>query len=179
VPPWPPGPLRAKEKKKHSALVDAALGAFAVCFTQSPSFLAYQRDRTARKGQSNAHPFFGLVAIPSDNQMRALLDPVSPESVVPVFHHGLATLEHPQQRTARKEKVITPAEAKVKELEEKRKAREEALTKQHPRQIPACDSFPDLSHYSPSLRGRGKPGYMTVTWFAGEQRLDGILVPDG
>jgi hypothetical protein len=93
-------PDKRKGKNKHYALVDAALGAFAVFFTQSPSFLAYQRDMAARKGQSNAHTLFGLAEIPSDNQIRALLDPVSPELVVPVFHHGLATLEHTQQLTA-------------------------------------------------------------------------------
>jgi hypothetical protein len=84
-------PDKRKGKNKHYALVDAALGAFAVFFTQSPSFLAYQRDMTARKGQSNAHTLFGLAEIPSDNQIRALLDPVSPELLVPLFQHGLAT----------------------------------------------------------------------------------------
>jgi hypothetical protein len=57
-------PDKRKGKNKHYALVDAALGAFAVFFTQSPSFLAYQRDMAARKGQSNAHTLFGLHAIP-------------------------------------------------------------------------------------------------------------------
>jgi hypothetical protein len=93
-------PLTLEKSHKHYALVDAALGAFAVFFTQSPSFLAYQRDMTARKGQSNAHTLFGLAEIPSDNQIRALLDPVSPELMVPLFHHGLATLEQTQQLVA-------------------------------------------------------------------------------
>jgi hypothetical protein len=93
-------PDKRKGKNKHYAVVDAALGAFAVFFTQSPSFLAYQRDMTARKGQSNAHTLFGLAEIPSDNQTRALLDPVNPELVVPVFQHGLATLAHTQQLAA-------------------------------------------------------------------------------
>ena len=89
-------PDQRKGKNKHYALVDAALGAFAVFFTQSPSFLAYQRDMTARKGQSNAHTLFGLHAIPTDNQIRTLLDPVSPERMVPLFHHGLAAVEQTQ-----------------------------------------------------------------------------------
>ena len=72
-------PDTRKGKNKHYTLLDAALGAFAVFFTQSPSFLAYQRDLTARQGQSNAHTLFGLTEIPSDNQIRALLDPVPPE----------------------------------------------------------------------------------------------------
>jgi hypothetical protein len=93
-------PDKRKGNNKHYALVDAALGAFAVFFTQSPSFLAYQRDMKARKGQSNAHTLFGIHEIPSDNQIRALLDPVSPELVVPVFQHGLATLEQTRQLEA-------------------------------------------------------------------------------
>jgi hypothetical protein len=93
-------PDHRKEKNKHYSLVDAALGAFAVFFTQSPSFLAYQRDMTARKGQSNAHTLFGIDEIPSDNQIRVLLDPVSPQLLVPLFHHGLATLEQTQQLAA-------------------------------------------------------------------------------
>jgi hypothetical protein len=64
------GPDQRKGKNKHYALVDAALGAFAVFFTQSPSFLAYQRALTARKGQSNAHTLFGLHEIPTDNQIQ-------------------------------------------------------------------------------------------------------------
>jgi hypothetical protein len=40
-----------KGKNKHYTVRDAALSAFAVFFTQSPSFLAYQRDRTAHKGR--------------------------------------------------------------------------------------------------------------------------------
>src|SRR5215475_3852813 len=86
------GADKRKGKNKHYALVDAALGAFAVFFTQSPSFLAYQRDMAARKGQSNAHPLFGIHEIPRDNQIGIRLDPVSPELRVPLFHHGLVML---------------------------------------------------------------------------------------
>jgi hypothetical protein len=84
-------------KNTHYSLVDAALGAFAVFFTQSPSFLASQRDMQARKGHSNAHTLFGLHEIPTDNQIRTLLDPVSPERMVPLFHQGLSTLEQTHQ----------------------------------------------------------------------------------
>jgi hypothetical protein len=81
-----------KGKNKHYIVRDAALGAFAVFFTQSPSFLAYQRDMTAHKGQSNAHTLFGLTEIPCDNQIRTLLDPVPPALLGPVFEHGFNTL---------------------------------------------------------------------------------------
>jgi hypothetical protein len=90
-------PDKRTGKNKQYSLVDAALGAFAVFFTQSPSFLAYQRDMQARKGKSNTHTLFGLEEIPSDNQIRVLLDPVSPELVFPLFDRGLATLEQTAQ----------------------------------------------------------------------------------
>jgi len=93
-------PDKRTGKNTHYALVDAALGAFAVFFTQSPSFLAYQRDMHARKGQSNAHTLFGLHEIPTDNQIRALLDPVRPEQMVALFQHGLATGEQTHQLAA-------------------------------------------------------------------------------
>ncbi len=93
-------PDARKGNNKHYTVRDAALGAFAVFFTQSPSFLAYQRDMTAHKGQSNAHTLFGLTEIPCDNQIRTLLDPVPPELRGPVFNHGFKTLVQTQQLAA-------------------------------------------------------------------------------
>jgi hypothetical protein len=89
-----------KGKNKHYTVRDAALGAFAVFFTQSPSFLAYQRDMAKRQGQSNAQTLFGLTEIPCDNQIRTLLDPVPPELLGPVFDHGFTTLVETQQLAA-------------------------------------------------------------------------------
>lgn len=65
--------------------VDVGMGAFSVFFTQSPSFLAYQQDLKRRKGHSNAESLFGMEQIPSDNQIRSLLDPVAPSYLSPVF----------------------------------------------------------------------------------------------
>jgi hypothetical protein len=73
------GPHRVYE------LADAALGAFAVFFAQSPSFLAYQRDMQRRKGRNNAQSLFGIDQVPSDPQIRNLLDPVAPEYLAPAF----------------------------------------------------------------------------------------------
>jgi hypothetical protein len=41
--------------KSRYALSDAGLAAFSVFFTQSPSFLAYQRDMAKRKGTKYTH----------------------------------------------------------------------------------------------------------------------------
>lgn len=67
------------------SMADAALGAFSVFFTQSPSFLDFQRTLQVAKGCNNALSLFGVTQIPSDNQIRNLLDPVPPSAVLPVF----------------------------------------------------------------------------------------------
>lgn len=67
---------------------DAALSAFGIFFTQSTSFLGYQRMLEERKGRSNVESLFGVERIPSDNQIRNLLDPVEPELLYGVFEQG-------------------------------------------------------------------------------------------
>ena len=71
-------------------IADAALGAFAVFFTQSPSFLAYQREMQVRQGRDNAQSLFGVTAIPSDNEIRNLLDSVAPRYVGKLFWETFA-----------------------------------------------------------------------------------------
>ena len=66
-------------------MADAALGAFAVFFVQSPSFLAHQRDMQRSQGQNNAQSLFGIEQVPSDPQIRNLLDPIPPEQLAPPF----------------------------------------------------------------------------------------------
>ena len=80
-------------KNTQYAIKDAALGAFAVFFTQSPSFLAYQRTMQQATGRSNAESLFGIGAIPCDNQIRTLLDPVAPAQLFPVFAEVYDALE--------------------------------------------------------------------------------------
>ena len=74
-------------------VADAALGAFAVFFTQEPSFLAHQRAMQLTKGQGNAERLFALHALPSDNQIRNLLDPVSPQQLGPIYRHVFQALD--------------------------------------------------------------------------------------
>ena len=81
-----------KGKNTQYTIKDAALGAFAVFFTQCPSFLAYQQTMQHTKGRSNAETLFGMDAIPCDNQIRTLLDPVEPRAVFPVFETIFAAL---------------------------------------------------------------------------------------
>src|ERR671914_936245 len=70
---------------------EAVLGAFALFFSQSPSFLAYQQAMQQAQRRSNAQSLFGIEQIPSDNQIRNLLDPIAPGLFYPVFS---STFEH-------------------------------------------------------------------------------------
>jgi len=78
-------PDTRRGKNISYAVKDAALGAFAVFFTQSPSFLAHQQALHQAKGSSNAHSLFGITQIPCDNQIRTLLDRVPPSHIFPIF----------------------------------------------------------------------------------------------
>lgn len=73
---------------------DAALSAFGVFFTQSPSFLAYQRAMQRGQGHNNAGSVFGVKEIPSDAQIRNLLDPVAASEWRAPFWDILGRLEH-------------------------------------------------------------------------------------
>ena len=74
------------------SMADAAMSAFSVFFTQSPSFLDFQRTLEVTKGCSNAQSLFGMTQIPSDNLIRNLLDPVAPSTVFPLFSYAVDAL---------------------------------------------------------------------------------------
>ncbi len=76
---------RGKSNNQRYTVADAALSAFAIFFTQSPSFLDSQLRMQKEQGKNNAASLFGVHQIPSDNQIRNLLDPVSPETLFPLM----------------------------------------------------------------------------------------------
>ena len=80
-------------KKTRYALKDAALGAFAVCFTQSPSWLASQRTLPHANGRSHAERLLRMGALPGDHQLRTWLAPVAPAQLFPVCAEVSAALE--------------------------------------------------------------------------------------
>lgn len=90
-------PDKRTGKNTRYGMEDAALSAFSVFFTQTPSFLAYQRMMEGSKGKSNTQSLFGVHRIPSDNHIRDLLDSVAPEHVFPVFEEILQVLEQQGQ----------------------------------------------------------------------------------
>jgi hypothetical protein len=76
-----------KGKNTRYTMVDAGLSAFSVFFMQSPSFLEYQRSLEQAQGKNNAQTLFGVHDIPSDNQIRHLLDSTEPGQVKPLFSY--------------------------------------------------------------------------------------------
>jgi hypothetical protein len=69
------------------------MSAFSVFFTQSPSFLAYQKDMEKNKGQNNARSFFQIDQIPTDVHIRNTLDPVEPKELFGVYDQVYEALD--------------------------------------------------------------------------------------
>ncbi len=66
-------------KNKHYRIRDIGMSAFAVFFCQSPSFLAFQRLMRQAHGIDNTATMFGVQQIPTDNQIRNVLDAIEPK----------------------------------------------------------------------------------------------------
>ena len=52
---------------------------------QSPSLLSHQRALSGARERSNGETLFAMSRIPTDNQIRAMLDPVTPDRLYPLF----------------------------------------------------------------------------------------------
>jgi hypothetical protein len=90
-------PEHRKGTNTQYTLTEAGLSAFSVFYMQSPSFLAHQRDMQRQRGQHNVASLFGVERIPSDSQLRNLLDPLDPAQLQPAFwaiYEQLATKGH-------------------------------------------------------------------------------------
>jgi hypothetical protein len=59
---------------------------------QSESFLSHQRRLEQGHGTSNCQTLFGMKKIPTDNYIRLMLDPVSPEALQPCFDQVIEQL---------------------------------------------------------------------------------------
>jgi len=75
------------------SMADFAMSAFSVFFMRSPSFLAHQRRMEEGHGRPNCQSLFGMTRIPSDNRIRDMLDPASPDLLNPVFFELTSRLE--------------------------------------------------------------------------------------
>jgi len=74
-------PNHRRGHNRQYELADAGMAAFSVFFTQSASFLEHQRTINLLKGRSNVQSLFSNQKIPSDNQIRTLLDGVAPAAL--------------------------------------------------------------------------------------------------
>jgi hypothetical protein len=70
------------------------MAAFSAFFMQSPSFLDFQRRLENEDARSNCQTLFEIPKIPTDNQIRDMLDPAKPELLQPVFAEPVAILEN-------------------------------------------------------------------------------------
>jgi hypothetical protein len=82
------------------AMADFGLSAFAMFFTQSASFLAFQRRLEKGQGRSNCQTLFGIEKIPSDNYIRDMLDEADPALLRPCFVRIEGLLAEPALRQA-------------------------------------------------------------------------------
>jgi len=89
-----PDPRRGQPNAIYS-MVDIGMAAFSVFFTQSPSFLEYQRQMKEGHRRSNCETLFEMDRIPSDNHIRAMLDPASPAQLHPAFAAVVDALRKP------------------------------------------------------------------------------------
>ena len=78
-------PDRRTGDNARYSMEDIGLSAFAVFFTQSPSFLSAQNTLRKNKGRSNAQSLFQIAQIPCDNHIRQSLDPVPPDQLFPLY----------------------------------------------------------------------------------------------
>jgi hypothetical protein len=68
-------------RKCPISLADALMSAFAMFFLKDPSLLAFEE----RRNDENLRNLFRIAHIPSDTQMREILDPVEPRQLRPLF----------------------------------------------------------------------------------------------
>jgi hypothetical protein len=84
-------PRQASNATRYT-LKDAVLGAFSVFFMQCESFLEHQRQMQSRRGKDNAQTLFGLEKIPTNNQIRNILDGIGANGLFTIFewvYHSL------------------------------------------------------------------------------------------
>ena len=77
-------------------VADAGMAAFSVFCTQSASFLDHQRAVNLLRGRSNVPSLFMNQKIPSDNQIRTLLDGVAPSALSQTWERMFHEMEASQ-----------------------------------------------------------------------------------
>jgi len=86
-------PARAEYTASRYTNRDAANSAFAAFFFQFPSLLRYMREMAEREKRDNVQSLFDVAGIPSDNQIRNIVDEIDPATMSPVFNETLKASE--------------------------------------------------------------------------------------
>jgi hypothetical protein len=74
-----------QEAKVEISIEDALMSGLAVFSTKKPSLLQFERDMKDEAVASNLKNIYKIGAIPSDTQMRELIDPIEPSAIKGVF----------------------------------------------------------------------------------------------
>jgi hypothetical protein len=88
---------RKPNNNRRYEIADGVLAAFAIFFMQSSSFLAHQRLLESENGKNNARSLFQVEEIPSDPQIRNLLDPLNSAEFQEDFWYILDELKAERQ----------------------------------------------------------------------------------
>src|SRR5712691_11815969 len=73
--------LADRAEDRGISLTDTLMAAFAMFSLKAPSLLAFDKERV----EGNLQTIYGIKQAPCDTYMRERIDPVSPESLRPVF----------------------------------------------------------------------------------------------
>ena len=86
-----PDQRKGPRRDGEYAMADIGVSAFSVFFMGSPSFLGHQRALEEGHGRSNCQTLFGMTAIPTDADIRQMLDGAPPVAFDPLFFKTIAT----------------------------------------------------------------------------------------
>jgi hypothetical protein len=93
-----------RKTDKGYALTDMVMSGFAMFSLKDPSLLAFKSSYEAR--QENLEQVFKIKAVPSDNGLRKILDPVNPTRLLPCFE---ALYKEPKVEVVVKERLCFTA----------------------------------------------------------------------
>lgn len=74
-------------------LKDALMSAFAVFSLKFPSLFKFEEEMATANGALNLKALYGIEHVPSDTQMRSILDEIDPETIRPVYSHIFSELQ--------------------------------------------------------------------------------------
>lgn len=80
-----------RTRKCQISQADALMSGYAIFALKDPSLLSF--DRRRKDDESNLKRVFGLQNVPSDSQMREILDPIDPEWFRPLFRDLFSQLQ--------------------------------------------------------------------------------------